>query len=124
MRYVRVQNVEVVIARLPEGPIVGAREFSRHKLFQHLERGREVTLIGFADEQVNVFGHDDVSEDLKLIPAAATFEFVLEDLFCVCGVEESQTPVATERQEVIATIVLVTLESGGHTEMVTKTIVT
>lgn len=68
----------------------------------------------FADEQVDVLGHDDVAEDFEVVALAGEFEGVEEDVFCVWGVEIRFTAVTTEGDEVIVTFLLVSYEAQRH----------
>ncbi len=67
--------------------------------------------------------HDDASEDVQAIPAPDVLQGSLESQTRSIVVEECETAVTTEGEEVIAAEVLVALESGGHMERVTPTVI-
>jgi hypothetical protein len=50
---------------------------------------------------VDVFGHDDVAEDVEVVALAGEFEGVEEDVSSVWGVEVGFTIVTTEGDEVV-----------------------
>ena len=74
------EDVEVVVAGLPEGSL---SEALRDRQLERLKRPRErqFVVFGFAEEQVDVLGHDDVAEDLVVVTPASEFEGVEEDVF-------------------------------------------
>ncbi len=105
------EDVEVVVARLPEGTL---RETSGDGDLQGLEGFCEGNAGRFAHEQVNVLGHDDVTEEFKLIMSAGTFERVEEDVSGVLGVEVGFAIVATEGDEMVVALLLISLEPERH----------
>jgi hypothetical protein len=83
-----------------------------------LERHRKRFALWFADEQVNVFGHDNVSGDEESVPLTHSFQSLLEH---VGGMRTSQQRVAmmtTEGYEVETANLLEALESPGHSDIV------
>jgi hypothetical protein len=74
------EDVEIIVADLPERPL--AKTF-RNRELEGLDRRREWNLAiqRFADEQVNVLGHDDVAEDLEVVTLAGEFERIEKDVF-------------------------------------------
>ena len=56
-----VAEIEVVAALLPE-VISRADQSSRDTLFERLDRACEPVALRFADEQVDVLGHDDIAK--------------------------------------------------------------
>ena len=105
------EDVEVVVARLPEGTLC---ETSGDGDLQGLEGFCEGIAGRFAHEQVNVLGHDDVTEEFKLIMSAGTFERVEEDVSGVLGVEVGFAVVATEGNEMVVALLLISLEPERH----------
>ena len=72
-------DVEVVVRALPEPrQRVGMNEFARNILLQHLYRDRECAALGFANEQMNVLGHDYVPGDEHPVPSANALQNLLE----------------------------------------------
>jgi len=74
-----VPDIEIIVALLPE-ILRLANQSARDSLLQRLDRVGESMLPRFAEQQVNVFGHDHISVDAKLEAAAHAFERGLEDL--------------------------------------------
>ena len=74
------EDVEVVVAGLPEG---FRCEALRDGKFEGLDCFREWDFVveGFAEEEVDVLGHDDVAEDFEVVTLAGEFEGVEEDVF-------------------------------------------
>jgi hypothetical protein len=68
----------------------------------------------WATRQVNVLGHDDVTEEFELIVSAGTFERVEKDISGGSSVEVGIAVVATEGDEVVVTFLLVSLEAQRH----------
>ena len=44
-------------------------------------RERDLAVQWFADEEMDVLGHDDVAEDFEVVAFAGKFEGVEEDIF-------------------------------------------
>jgi len=92
-------HVEVIVTGLPEAPVVSV-EFLGHGLLQRLYRAGESGAFGFADEQVNVFGHDHVADHVESVAATGLLERTLEDLPCAGCVEEGLPTITAEGDEV------------------------
>ena len=113
------EDVEVVVAGLPErGGGFSASQAARDQLFQHLDGGAEMVCARLTYQQMDVFGHDDVAEDVESVPAPDLFQGAFEDSPWWIGIEESQAAVTTEGDEMIATELVVALETSGHGESV------
>lgn len=80
-------DVEVVIATLPELRFIVLGQLPGCPLFEHLKRYGQQGSVGFADEHVNVLGHEDVAYNgkLKLLPDG--LELVFEAFVCGDEVE-------------------------------------
>jgi hypothetical protein len=63
------EDVEVVIAALPELR-TSVLEPLRRFVFEHVQSDGESVEFGLADEKVDVFGHEDISEDVELMAGA------------------------------------------------------
>ena len=110
-------DVEVVITSLPEwlaSSSVG--KFARDRLLQNLECSGKSAVVGFADQQMHVFRHHDISEDVELIPTSSSFEFLLEDPTAGRCMEQKSPPITTESEKVIAAGLLIALETRRHSE--------
>jgi hypothetical protein len=73
-------HVEIVVSGLPERTAFGWTELVRRVLLEHLQRYREGMAFRFADQQVDVFGHDHVAADEESVPTAHAFEGLFEDI--------------------------------------------
>jgi len=80
-------------------------------------------LFGFAHEQVDVVGHDDVAVEEEVVAWAEGFECFFEDCAGVFVVEIRVLVVAGEGDEVVVAGGLVSLEAAGHGEMVVQVVV-
>ena len=69
------EDVEVVVAGLPEGALRGLDGDGQ---FEGLEGFGEENVAGFAEEKVDVLGHDDVAADEEVVALADCFEGSLE----------------------------------------------
>jgi hypothetical protein len=93
------EDVEVVIARLPELAASAFEEFGGFA-FDDSKGGGEGVVFGFAEEEVEVFGHQDVGVEEEVVGAAGSFDHLFEDLFRFGGVEMGKAVVTTEGDEV------------------------
>jgi hypothetical protein len=64
-------DIEVVIPLLPEGPFAA---MERYRKLDGLERLGQGSVAGFAEEKVDVFGHDDVAVEDEAVSAAHEFK--------------------------------------------------
>ncbi len=82
---------------------------------QNVEGAGEIAHLWFAEQHVQVFGHEDVAEDVEAVPPAELFEDGKEDGAGVVVVEVGATTTVTaEGDEVVVAGALVAFESGGH----------
>jgi hypothetical protein len=93
------EDVEVVIAGLPE-VVAGAFEEFGGLAFDDSEGGGEGVGFGFTEEEMEVFGHQDVGVEEEVVGAAGAFDCLFEDFFGFWGVEVGKAVVATEGDEV------------------------
>ncbi len=100
------EDVEVVVAGLPEAFVVG---LFRDGEFEGLEGFCQRSFGGFAEEEVDVLGHEDVAVDFEVVTLAGLFEGLLEER--VVAGEVGITAVAGEGDEVEVAFGLVTLEA-------------
>lgn len=110
------EDVDVVVARLPELFAVVLELFCGFG-FEHVQgagEGSGLSDVGFAQEQVDVLGHEDVAEDVELVSLPKLFEDRFEGKSGVVVVEIRQTTVAAEGDEVFVALRLVALETTGH----------
>lgn len=78
-------------------------------MLEDLEEGGEGSYAGFIGEEMNVFGHEDVSRDTEFLFLTDFFEDLLGGVFCGFGFEEGLAAVTTERDEVEVLGLLVAL---------------
>lgn len=107
------EDVEVVVVELPEARAV-AFELFRCLGFEGTEDAAEGGLGWLAEEQVDVLGHEDVAEDVKLVLLSYAFEGVEEDGAGVVVVEVGETVVTTEGDEVVVAESVVSLKVARH----------
>lgn len=100
-------NVEVVVTGLPEAS-VGCLEFLGDGLLQRLYGPRESRAFWFADEQVDVLGHDHVADHVEPITATGLFERALEGFFGERCVKEGLPTITAKGNEVQSTGLLQT----------------
>jgi len=70
----------------------------------------------FAQEQVNVLGHEDVAEEVEAVPLSQPFECFEEDASGEIVGEIRETPGATEGEEVVIALGVISLETARHEE--------
>jgi hypothetical protein len=65
---------------LPERTVFGQIcQLAGDVLLQHLNRNRQFAAFGFAKQQVNMLGHDDVSGYVQAVPSSYSFQSLLKD---------------------------------------------
>jgi hypothetical protein len=102
-----VPHVEVIVAALRESYISRPFELSRDLLFQHLEGYLELKLARFADQQVNVFGHDDITSDNKAVAPPHLFQFSFKEIVPGARFEQRLSSITTEGKKVKITRMLI-----------------
>jgi hypothetical protein len=94
--FVVVPHIEVVVTALPESNLSRPLEFSPHLLLQNLQDGAELKSARFADQQMHVFGHDDVAGDDEAVALPHPLQFLLKDAVSVPRFEQGLSSIATE----------------------------
>ena len=89
-------------------------------LLENLHDGGGIAAFGLAQQQVDVFGHDDVSEDDEAVAAADLFEKVEEEVAAAFASQQGSTLIATAGDEVEITGTVVAAQSSGHGKSVGK----
>jgi hypothetical protein len=115
------EDVEVVVTGLPEVGSFTLEEFGGLSL-EDAQGGLHGVELRFAEEKVDVLGHEDVAEEVELVPLTESFEDFFEEDAGVIVVQVWETPVATEGDEVVVSFGLVTLETARHEVIVTSEI--
>lgn len=80
----------------------------------------QLLALGLTQKQMDVFGHENVSEEVKLVPLSDAFEDVKEDSARRIGIQIRQAMMTTEGKEVVMAFGLVSLEMERHAHMVAR----
>lgn len=107
------EDVEVVVAGLPEVLVIAFEEFGGFAL-EDSHRVAESLASGFGEQEVDVLGHEDVAEEVELVGESGALEDLFEDETGVVIIEERGALVTTEGDEVIVAAGLVALQMTGH----------
>jgi hypothetical protein len=99
------ENVEVIVAGLPEWPLRTAQSDGE---LDCLDGPIEAGLFGFVDQQVDMLRHDDISGDDETVFLPDSFQCVFKETFGFGGGEVRETVVAAEGEKVHVTGLLVT----------------
>jgi len=67
---------------------------------------------------MDVFGHEDVAEDVEIVPQPELFESFEKDCAGVVVVEVRETPITTEGDEVVVAEAVIALETARHVRMI------
>jgi hypothetical protein len=129
----RAPDIEVVKAALPEARVSCSRGFvpkaelagrgalaaalsqsAGHALFEDLDDNGRVADARFADEKVDVFGHDDAAEEGEIVVIADVVENAKESVASCGCVEKGQTAITTESDEVEVAEAVAALELFRH----------
>lgn len=70
-RLLRIPDIEIVVARLPEGTL---RSSLGNGELEGLNRSIKVDAFGLIDQEVHMLGHDDVSDHNELVSPADCLE--------------------------------------------------
>lgn len=73
---------------------------SRKSKLKRLHHGRRILLLRFADQQVNVFGHDDVTNDHELVAFAHALQHRQEQVATARRGEKGLSSITTAGDEV------------------------
>jgi hypothetical protein len=99
-----VVHVKVVVAREPKRPFSA---LNRHRQLEGLNCRGKLGLFGFADLKVNVFWHDYITTDRKVVPPTHRFERTLKKAARRCRAKVRQSTEAAECNEVEGAAVLI-----------------
>lgn len=83
-------------------------------LLQHQHHGAGRGAVRFANEQMDVLGHDHVSEERKAVAVADLTQDFEEDVAAAFGSEERQTMVTTAGDEVQVTQAIAPFKAVFH----------
>ena len=90
------------------------QEFAREALLEDLHHDRRGVVVGFADQEVNVFRHDHVADHYGTISDAGLFEDAEEKIAALWRSEQRAALVVAERDEVQIACSVTAPETGGH----------
>ena len=82
--------------------------------FQSLHDGRRSMLLRFADQQVKMLRHDDVSDDDELVLLSNLLQHLEKQIASPRGSEERLSTVTTASDEVQVVVAIVTRQIPGH----------
>jgi hypothetical protein len=91
-----------------------AAQAALHALLQHLHDIGRSPLGGFADEQVNVVGHDDVARERESVAVAHLAQNLHEQILRTRRGKQGQPPVAAAGDEVEVAQSVPASQSFGH----------
>ena len=106
----------VVVTNLPAAALTRTAQLPRYHLLQHLDGNRERRALRFADQQMHVLRHHDISVNVHAISAAYPFQIRFEDVAGTWFAELGLTTVATEGDEVQTVRAVKSLQAPGHDE--------
>jgi hypothetical protein len=86
----------------------------REALLDDLQDGGGVAHLGFADQEMEVLGHDHVSQDDEAILLASFFQDAQEEIATVGRAQPRPALVATTGDEVEVAGTVVSFEAAGH----------
>jgi hypothetical protein len=123
------ENIEVVGALLPErrrkfglpqwyltlGLLLSAAA-PGDTLFENLHGYRNISLSGFADQEVEVIGNDHIAPNYELVFLPHFFEDFEKQIATVAGAEEGLTMIAAAGNEVFVATGVKTFQTSGHGE--------
>jgi hypothetical protein len=96
------EDVEVVVPRLPEVIALALEEFGG-LAFDDSDGGGEGVFFWFAEEEMGVFGHQDVGVEEEVVGAPGSFDDLFEDMFGLWSFQVGKSVVTTEGDEVEVT---------------------
>jgi hypothetical protein len=107
------EHVEVVVAGLPE---LGARafEYFGDLALENTESGGERMELWFAEEKVDVFGHEDVAEEEEPVSPSESFESLFKTGAGAVVVEIWEAVVTAKGDEVVVAFGLMALQTARH----------
>lgn len=116
--------IPVVITLLPERACIDptaqtAQPFGKRKL-QIMDSVSECGRLRFAQQQMHVLGHDDVSVDEHVEAEAHVFQTDEEEIVTLHGTEVLFATITTEGHEVNLPGVVITMKVVGHVRTIQR----
>src|SRR5713101_5352211 len=112
-RLLRISEAEPQLHRRPAPPAL-APQPPRNALFQDLQDGRRRSFGWLADQQMNVLGHDHVSDQREVKTAPHLAKDLYERVSRTNRAEQRQAAVATACDEMQVLLPVVAPQSFGH----------
>jgi hypothetical protein len=97
-----------------------AAQPARNALLQGLRDGRVPSVGRFAEEHVNVLGHDDISGQGESVAVAHSAENLHEEIPGARGSEQGESTVATAGNEMQVVLTVAATQSFGHGQRTEK----
>jgi hypothetical protein len=107
------QDIEVVVAGLPEVHSFAFENLGAFSLQDAQSSGKGLE-FRLGQKQVDVLGHENVTEEKELVTLANSFERLLEDDAGVVVGQIGKTLITTEGNEVVVAFGLITLQTTRH----------
>ena len=111
------KNVEIVIVELPETRAVAFQLFGSLS-FEGAKDAAQWQRRWFAQQQVNVFRHKNVTEDVELVALSEAFKGFDEHGAVVVIVEVGKAFVTAEGDEVVVAEGVISLQMARHVGMI------
>ena len=92
-------NIEIVVPTLPEMRVIET-ELPGDRLLQRLDQRRKRPALRFAQQQMDVFRHNDVSVHARLVTSADDLQLLLQNAPGLGCAQPWLAPVTTESDEV------------------------
>jgi hypothetical protein len=112
------EDIEVIIARLPEGFAISAAKSSRDPLLHRLQCGCERSTLGVAQQKMHMLRHDYITAYEESILAPSPLQRLLTNGAGEGCIQPWESSVTTERDKVEMTGLLESFQSAGHVEIV------
>ena len=100
--------------RLPSVHLALRQQSPCRAMFHHLHSGRRRSHLGFADQQMNMFWHDHVSDNHKPIPLANLFQNFQKPVAFPGFTKQGFSSVARTRDKVQVMSAVETLQAGRY----------
>src|SRR5271157_222292 len=106
--------------RLCQRPLAPALvHLTREALLDHLHHNRGVALLRLTHQQVEVFGHDHVAVDYKLVLLPRLFQYPQKQIAAPSAAQLRLAAIATAGDEVQVMAAVEALQSRGHDRRIT-----
>jgi hypothetical protein len=105
------EDVEVIIARLPEGPFAA---MNRNRKLQRLDCLGQDSPLRFTDQQMHMFRHHDIAENTKVIPDTNRFQGTFKEVTSLLRIKMRLPSIATEGDKVEVSGVLIADQFLSH----------